>query len=160
MLSPHFLFRKIYFILFLFNWKFERIVSKMKGRLKIIIIIIIHLWNFIVLHLEFHLHVRKGISKINITVQNKPRISLIKLFLSIFSFSSKKENNFWGPYFRTAVIFYFWPLLTPVKFYRFFGGSLLWGDRCFQNFTVFWSVAGFSAMQCKNNKSKTKQNKN
>lgn len=53
-------------------------------------------------HLEFHLHVRKRISKINITVQNKPRISLIKLFLSITSISSsKKENNF-----RTAVIFW------------------------------------------------------
>ena len=65
-------------------------------------------------------------SKINITVKNKPRISLVKLVVTIFL--ARREITF------EAVVLskgyssegrYFWHLLTPVKSYRYFRGVTL-----------------------------------
>ena len=70
-----------------------------------------------------------GMSKINITVKNKPRISLVKLVVTIISvFLARREITF------EAVVLskgyssegrYFWHLLTPVKSYRYFRGVTL-----------------------------------
>ena len=84
---------------------------------------------------------QKGMSMIIITVKHKFRISLLELVVSTISFiSSKKRNHFLSHYFRRVVILgetESIKLLTPVKFYRYFGRVATSGSRYFGNFTVF-----------------------
>ena len=89
-------------------------------------------------------------SKIIMTIKNKPRINLVKLVVTIISVIFSKKTTFKVATFRGSLFSeccYFWHLLTPVKFYHYFrrvatfGRSLLWelyGNPCcnynFRNF--------------------------
>ena len=69
-------------------------------------------------------------SKINITVKNKPRISLVKLVVTIISvFLARREITFevatFGPEGYSSEGRYFWHFLTSVKSYRHFRGVTL-----------------------------------
>ena len=68
-------------------------------------------------------------SKINITVKNKPRISLVKLVVTIISvFLARREITFEAVLLSKGYSSegrYFWHLLTPMKSYRYFRGVTL-----------------------------------